>query len=73
MAGGNPGPIWVRGPFLLASGLFLLHGANGGTRAVSYTHLDVYKRQVQVLIITLFCAAALYAVLDLVGILPSGW
>ena len=32
MAGGNPGPIWVRGPFLLASGLFLLHGANGGTR-----------------------------------------
>lgn len=30
-------------------------------------------RWVQVLIITLFCAAALYAVLDLVGILPSGW
>ena len=32
MAGGNPGPIWVRGPFLLASDLFLLHGANGRTR-----------------------------------------
>ena len=32
MAGGNPGPKWVRGPFLLASGLFLLHGANGGAR-----------------------------------------
>ena len=28
---------------------------------------------VQILIIVLFCGAALYAILDLVGVLPSGW
>ena len=30
-------------------------------------------RWVQAIIIVLFCAAALYAIFDLMGVLPSAW
>ena len=30
-------------------------------------------RRVQAIIIVLFCAAALYAIFDLMGVLPSAW
>ena len=42
-------------------------------RPVSYTHLDVYKRQVQYRAVTVLAPAKLNLSLDVVGTLPNGY
>jgi hypothetical protein len=44
-----------------------------GDRTPEWENTWTVNKGVQGTLIVLFCAAAAYAILDLVGILPSGW